>query len=385
MCSNQRPQMKRFAPIGNPQSRKRIERHLLFWLVVYVALTISLCRPYVLSAIRTESLTALWLLARFILVYVPYQVTFVYIGLYWVLPPVLIKRYRLFARRCVIYAGSGLITHYLIKFFISTPLRAGHPALFLGFHSSFSPAAFLTMLLLTGVAVGIKLFSFWYQRNQANQQLASQTLLIELQVLKAQIHPHFLFNTLNNLYSLTLKQSPHAADMVQKLASLLHYMIHECSTPQVPLVREIEFIQNYIQLEKLRYGSRLTVSVLVNGEISNTFIAPLLLIPFVENAFKHGAAKQIDSACVDLALTINNNTLLFRLENSRSEPSGNALKEIEGLGLINVRKRLALLYPNAHELTIRATDRLFIVELALNMHRERKSAMLLSGVLQTDF
>ena len=319
-----------------------------------------------------------------LLIYMPYLVTFVYLGLYWVLPPVLLKQYSPFVRRFLIYLSSGLITHYLIKFFILTPLRAGQPAIHLSYHSSFSPSGFLTILLITGVAAGIKLFRIWYGRNQANQQLIRQTLLIELQVLKAQIHPHFLFNTLNNLYSLTLKQSPQAPDMVLKLSGLLHYMIHECSTPQVRLGKEIEFIQNYIELEKLRYGPRLTVSMRVSGEISTTLIAPLLLITFVENAFKHGAAKQIDSACIDLALTVIDNTLLFRIENSRSEPPSHALGAGQGLGLVNVRKRLALLYPKAHELTIQATARLFIVELSLTLRSERKPTELFSAALQTD-
>ena len=171
--------------------------------------------------------------------------------------------------------------------------------------------------------------------------------------------------------------------MVLKLSGLLHYMIHECSTPRVRLGKEIEFIQNYIELEKLRYGSRLTVSMRVGGEISTTFVAPLLLIPFVENAFKHGAAKQLDSASIELALAVTDDTLLFRLENSRNEPADNALREREGIGLMNVRKRLALLYPNAHELTIQATARSFTVELSLAVGNKREPTGLLAAVLPT--
>ncbi|MDB5241299.1 MAG: putative signal transduction histidine kinase [Spirosoma sp.] len=376
--------MKWPSPISNPESRQRLKRHLLFWLVVYIALPISLCATYVLAAIRSHSLTPLSQLAQLLLVYLPYMVTFVYVGLYWVLPPVLIKQYGLFVRRYLSYACSGLITHYLIRIFIVLPLRAGHPAVFTNYHSFFSPAGFLTMLVLTGVAVGIKLFRVWYQRNQANQQLVRQTLLIELQVLKAQLHPHFLFNTLNNLYSLILKQSPQASAMVLKLSKLLHYMIHECSSPLVPLGKEIEFIQDYIELEKLRYGPRLTVAIDVSGQPNTTFIAPLVFIPFVENAFKHGAAKQIDSACIDMALTVQDNILRFRLENSHSEPAGDATREGEGLGLMNVRKRLALLYPNAHELTIQATASSFIVELSITLGSEPQPTERLAAVLQTD-
>ena len=383
MRSNQRPQMKRFVFIGNPQSRQRLKRHLLFWLVVYITLITGSFSTNILPAIRSHSLAPVSQMAQLLLVYVPYQVTFVYVALYWVLPPLLLRQYALFVRRYLIFLGSGLVIHYLIRIFIILPLRTGQPALYTNYHSFFSPTGFLTMLVFTGAAAGIKLFRVWYGRNQANQQLTSQTLLIELQVLKAQIHPHFLFNTLNNLYSLTLKQSPMAPDMVLKLSGLLHYMIHECSTPRVRLGKEIEFIQNYIELEKLRYGPRLTVSMRVNGKIGTTFIAPLLLIPFVENAFKHGAAKQLDSARIELVLTVTDDTLLFRLQNNRSEPAENALRGREGIGLMNVRKRLALLYPNAHELTIQATTRLFIVELSLAVGNEREPTGSLATILPT--
>ncbi len=376
--------MKTFALIGNPQSRQKLKRHLLFWLVVYVAMTISLCTPYVLSAIRSHSLAVFSQLAYTLLIFLPWHVTFVYMGLYWVLPPVLVKQYGLFVRRYLIYFSSGLITLYIIRAFILVPFRTGQPNLFTNFHSLFAPGAFLLMHLFTGGAVGVKLFRYWYQRNQANQQLLRQTLLIELQVLKAQIHPHFLFNTLNNLYSLTLKNSPHAPDMALRLTSLLHYMIYECSTPRVPLSKEIEFIQNYVELEKLRYGPRLKVSIQMSDKINTMFIAPLLFIPFVENAFKHGAAKQIDSASLFLGLSVNDKLLLFRLENSRSKPSDNALREGQGLGLINVRKRLALLYPNAHELTISANDSVFVVELSLYLDSEPKTSEFLSAIALTD-
>lgn len=372
------------ALIRNPQSRQRLKRHLLFWLAVYLTLTLNAFVTNVLPAIRSHFLAPLWQLAQLLLVYMPYQVTFVYMGLYWVLPPVLGRQYRLFVRRYLIYAGSGLIIHYLIRIFIILPLRTGQPALYSNYHSFFSPAGFMTMLFFTGMAAGIKLFRVWYQRNQANQQLVRQTLLIEIQVLKAQIHPHFLFNTLNNLYSLTLKQSAQAPAMVLKLTRLLEYMVYECSTPRVPLDKEIEFIQNYIELEKLRYGPRLTVTTVVSGETRATFIVPLLLITFVENAFKHGASRQIDSAFMHLVMMLTNNTLLFRLENSLSEPPASTLREGKGLGLMNVRKRLALLYPNAHQLTIEASANLFTVELSLTLNKEYQPTELLAAVLPTD-
>jgi len=359
------------ALIRNPQSRQRLKRHLLFWLVAYTCLTIGLSTSYISFAVNFHSIRIpLTLLALTLLVFLPYQVGFVYVGLYWVLPPALVHRYGLCLRRFLIYVGAAWITNYLIRFFILVPLRTGKPAMFSTYHSALPLAALYTMMVITATAVGIKLFRFWYQRTEANQQLVRQTLLIELQVLKAQIHPHFLFNTLNNLYSLILTQSPLASNMVLKLSELLHYMIHECSVPWVPLEKEIEFIQNYIELEKLRYGPRLTVTMDISGETSTTFIAPLLLITFVENAFKHGAARQVDATYIHARLAVHDNTLWFRLENSRSEPFSHTLQPNGGLGLMNLRKRLALLYPNGYELTVLPKPNQFSIELSLTLQGE---------------
>ncbi len=367
--------MKWFESISKILIRYWLMRHLWFWLAVCISLSI------VHSSILPEPA----LLAQTTLIFLPYNLTLVYVAMYWVLPPIFENQHRPFAYRLLIYLGSGWVFTYLYRGYVVVPFRTGQVAAFNpSFHLTFILGAWITGLVIVGVAVGIKLFRFWYRRNQTNQQLIRQTLSVELQILRAQIHPHFLFNTLNNLYSLTLKQSPQAPDMILKLEKLLHYMIHECNVPVVTLEKEIEFIRNYIQLEKLRYGSRLTVSVNIRGENGTTFIAPLLLIPFVENAFKHGSAKQIGSVYINLALTITDNRLRLRLENSCNEQPFPTANENKGLGLVNVRQRLALAYPNAHELTMmHETDR-FIVEFSLDLGGQRDLTQGLSSVLQTD-
>lgn len=329
-------------------------RHLLFWLVVMAGL----------SYFRTPGRD--WLKEQGILW--PYNVIITYLALYWVLPSALAGRYDRFVRRSVMYLLGSWVLIGLYRGYIIIPFQTGKLSLLPSYQAMIALLDWYIALVIVGVATGIKLYRFWYQREQANQQLAHETGSIELQVLKAQIHPHFLFNTLNNLYALTLKQSPQAPDMVLKLSGLMKYMIHECHAHTVPLVKEIEFLSNYIELEKLRYGRRLEVSVGITGEMGTTRIAPLLLIPFVENAFKHGSSQQIGQARIGLSLGITGSELVFRIENSRDEklvPS--TPPNTVSIGLANVQKRLTLLYPDAHQLVIRPEMERFIVDLTIQL------------------
>ena len=218
------------------------------------------------------------------------------------------------------------------------------------------------------LAASMKMFRYWYRKERDNQQLARETLLMELQVLKTQVHPHFLFNTLNNIYSLTLQQSDNASEIVQKLSCLLRYMFRECNAPEVPLIKEIELLRNYTQLEQIRYGNRLNIDLTVRGDLTNKQIAPLLLIPFVENAFKHGASQQTDQATIELCLFMMDNELNLRVKNSRSADLTQPQTPHSGLGLANVRKRLALIYPDRHRLAIRSETTRYLVELTIQLN-----------------
>jgi len=193
--------------------------------------------------------------------------------------------------------------------------------------------------------------------------LAKENANAELQLLKAQVHPHFLFNTLNNIYSFSLNQSPLAGALVKKLSGMLDYMIHECEEKFVPLEKELKLIQDYMGLEKVRYGKRLDMHVEIHGDFENKFIAPLLMIPFVENSFKHGTSQMLQHPWIRLEITTDASRLIFKLSNSK--PSLNSKKLNNGIGLINVQKRLQLLYPHHHQLNINSTDETFIVEMQI--------------------
>jgi LytS/YehU family sensor histidine kinase len=225
-----------------------------------------------------------------------------------------------------------------------------------------------------GFAAMITLVKHFYRKDQANQQLIQEKLTAELQLLKAQVHPHFLFNTLNNLYSLTLLKSDHAPEVVLKLSALLRYMLYECNAPLVPLHREIRMMQDYVELEKLRYGDRLDLALNVQGNPGGKAVAPLLLLPFLENAFKHGASEQLDQAWIALDLTVKGNLLKMKLINGVSEatePTGPGTGA-HGIGLQNVRKRLDLLYPGRYELKSLREAETFMVTLSLSLETAEK-------------
>lgn len=209
-----------------------------------------------------------------------------------------------------------------------------------------------------------KMFKNYYLKMEEKKNLIQENTNAELQLLKAQIHPHFLFNTLNNIYSFTLKKSPQAGGLVLKLSDTLKYMINDCEAPLVPLEKELKMIEDYIGLEKVRYGDRLEMQLEIAGDYKNKLIAPLLLIPFVENSFKHGSSKMLKRPWIKLYVSIKKNELYMDLSNSRPLQVS-SLNGRNGIGLKNVQKRLKLLYPEQHELIIRSADEEFYIHLQI--------------------
>lgn len=218
------------------------------------------------------------------------------------------------------------------------------------------------------LAIVIKWFKYWYKEQKANQQLAQEKLQAELNFLKAQVHPHFLFNTLNNLYALTLKQSKDAAEVVLKLSDLLNYMLYECNADTVPLSKEIKLVQDYISLEKIRYDKRLNISFNQKGEAEGKMIAPMLILPFVENSFKHGVSEELNETWVSIDLELKEKSLTLKVENSKSK-NGHDEDHFEykkGIGLKNVKRRLELLYEGRHLLDIHDADESFLIVLKID-------------------
>lgn len=204
---------------------------------------------------------------------------------------------------------------------------------------------------VVGFALAIKLLKNWYLKQKETAQVSQEIINSELQLLKAQVHPHFLFNTLNNIYSFIINDSQYASEALKKLSALLRYIIYECDQPLVSLDKELKMIRDYIGLERIRYGDNFNMSLQIQGDASNKTISPLLLIPFLENSFKHGASQMLTHPWIKLEILIEDSHLYFTLSNSK--PALTAEKTIsKGLGLRNVKKRLSILYPGTHSLDI---------------------------------
>ena len=218
---------------------------------------------------------------------------------------------------------------------------------------------FINLFAITGFAY----FTRMFREEKIKQELRDQHHLLELKYLKAQLHPHFFFNTMNNIYSLALYRSEKTAPIVEKLSLLMRYIIYEGRKDVVPLETEIEFLKNFVALEKIRHEDEAVISFTVQGNVDQMLIPPLLFMPLLENGFKHGVYNCEDSR-LEAEMLIENNEIIFGIRNS---VAGGVKISEPGIGLDTLRRRLTLLYPKRHELLIQRTDSLFEVNLTLKM------------------
>lgn len=231
-----------------------------------------------------------------------------------------------------------------------------------------STAGIVVMSIGTATTVAVTLALLLLVRRVAHdrqtRELERKNLSSELQLLRSQIHPHFLFNVLNSLYALTLQKSDLAPGMVLKLSEILRYILYECSEPTVPLEKELNYLRNYIDLEKMRQGTRTEIDMQVTGNAEGRTIEPMLFLPFVENCFKHGANGNVAGAFVHIRFEIDKQNIVFRAENSRT-PTTPSSDMTGGIGLANVRRRLELLYPGQHKLHIEEQETSYGITLSL--------------------
>ncbi|HVE60983.1 MAG TPA: histidine kinase [Chitinophagaceae bacterium] len=219
---------------------------------------------------------------------------------------------------------------------------------------------------ITASALMLKFGKHWYHHQHRSLQLQKENTQAQLQLLTAQVHPHFLFNTLNNVYSKTQKESPEGSQMIMGLSDLLRYILYEGRKSLVPLDKELQMILEYINLEKIRYGNKLDLHYLVTDKTKDIYIAPLLLLPFVENCFKHGTSNMLQNPWINLTIELKDTTLVMKLMNGKSNTNENVERK-PGIGIDNVRKRLDFLYKDKHELQIREEEEVFIVELQIEL------------------
>lgn len=227
---------------------------------------------------------------------------------------------------------------------------------------------FLALAIVGFVSSVAKILGDWLQQQRTMSELETQKASSELKFLKSQINPHFLFNTLNNLYALTLKKSDDAPEVVIKLSDMMRYMLYECNEPLVPLQKEIDYINNYIALESLRQSSGVDIAFELIGSPGNLKIAPLMFVPFLENAFKHGLKENIKEGFLHISIEIIEHRLKFELQNSkpsRIQSPRQQRTRAGGIGLENVRRRLELIYPERHQLEIEDSPDRYLTSLNL--------------------
>ncbi|MEI6408521.1 MAG: histidine kinase [Bacteroidota bacterium] len=329
--------------------------HALFWVVLFSAMVFSgYTKETGWAFTISNELVGLFFFA-----------ILVYFNLYYLIPNYL-------ARHAFMYLGMALIACAIV-----TPIEV------LVLYIKFSDAPiyrnrlieqqlqfFMGNLFVILLSTMLRVVMDWWRYQNEKQVLLTQTIQSELRFLKSQINPHFLFNTLNNLYALTLKKSDQAPEIVLKLSEIMRYMLYECNERRVLLTKEIQYIQNYLDLERLRQPKEADIQFITAGNISEQMVAPLLFVPFLENSFKHGLNHHIQGGgFVRLYLRVQGEDLEFMIENSKvteNVPRQNHPRN-GGIGLTNVRQRLELLYPENHALIVSDEPNRFAVTLHLKM------------------
>lgn len=231
------------------------------------------------------------------------------------------------------------------------------------------------MYLVIGGNIMLYFMKAWYEQQRLAESLMKEKAVAQLELLKSQVHPHFIFNTLNNIYSLSLHQDPRTPDLIHRLSSLLSYMLYESKDAVIPVAKEIEYISNYVELQKIRYSDRLDVSVNIFGSLERFYVTPFLLLPLMENCFKHGVSNEVETSWIRMDVERAGEWLIVKLENSCAA-NGHAPSENGGIGggggigLTNVRRRLEILYPGEHDFKTLGEAQSFLAVLRIkNQHK----------------
>lgn len=352
---------------GLYKKHSRLLSHILFWIFAFGLLTYIYGTSY--NSFTLGAVTILTLL--------PVHICYYYIITFWVLPRFFKGEYV----KAIIFTLLTMffiaILYRLIEIFFANPhiftyYKRHNPSFVwnsisknwwvqLQYKGDFVNAIERSNVIVW-IGITLKLFALWHERKNT-------VLQAELNALKGQLHPHFLFNSLNNLYAISLNNSPETPEVILGLSNILRYVIYECAADRVLLQRDMEVLLYYISLEKLRYEERLDLNLNIDDNIKGWEIVPLLLLPLVENAFKHGAGETIDSPWINIELKVQNGTLLFKISNSKPENAitGNTGHR-EKIGLSNVQHRLNLLYPEEHTLNWYDEEDFFILELTVKLY-----------------
>src|SRR5688572_1389486 len=283
----------------------------------------------------------------------------------------LLPRYLLKARYFLFMAGLVVLGFFMVQAsrFVDTivvPLinKPANQSLTPYYTSVFT--GLINGIKIIAAAAAIKLVKHWWLKQKEKERLEKEKIETELQLLKSQIHPAFLFNTLNNIYSFSLTSSPKAPEMLLKLSDILSYMLYDCSDKEVPVDKEIKMLKDYMTLEQIRFGDKLEMNIRVTGETRHEKIAPLLLIRFIENSFNQCNNRMTAQPWINLEIDIENHVLHVKLMNGKSAILSSANDEFDD-NLIQAKRRLELLYPGNHELIIMSEPEIMLIDLKINL------------------
>ncbi len=338
---------------GNLLLNRTASRHILFWLLVALILTLL-----------ESAQLGFWFALSNELINVTFYGLLVYFNFKYLIPNYLTRNKFLTYSVLLILASLVVTPIKAVVFYLKF---AAYPATRSELIQNLN-WYFLIHFFVAGASSIVKIVADWARQLREQQELENRTMQSELRFLKTQINPHFLFNTLNNLYALTLKKSDDAPEIVIKLSEMMRYMLYDCNEKQVPLSKEIAYIHNYLDLERLRQSRHTDIQFEVEGTVGDQQIAPLMFIPFLENSFKHGLTNSIEKGYVYIRLHVEGAHITFYIENSKPETRPvQTRSKSGGIGLVNVRRRLQLLYPQKHELIIKDQPHAYGVLLKMDL------------------
>ncbi len=345
-------------------SQSFLFQHLIFWAILIFSIFLLF---FGLGGFSIKLFSTIRIVSIFITIF--YIAVAVYINLFFLIPKFLKKKKYI---RFALLQLLNIIIFFLLNFFTSLFIEYRVSA----YNADFFKILFLEFIyefvlisLFLSITSFLKFLRDWidYQEDSINiKETQRQKLEAELKLLRGQINPHFLFNTLNNLYGLSLDKSEKTPNMILHLSDLMRYMLYECRDNFVMIDKEINFIKNYLELEKIRIGDKASIDLKVKGNTNSQQIAPLLFIPFIENAFKHGINKQLEHSVIKIIFDLEKTGVIkFTIENTIDNNEHFIDKQFSGIGVENVKKRLSLLYPDKYSLKITDNQNIFKVELII--------------------
>lgn len=316
--------------------------------------------------------------------YVLFQALGVYFCLYYLIPKYFEKgqffKFLGFLAVTIIVASICIVGGYYLSAFLAGKsinelynIPIGKDYILLKSQSFPSTISAMTL------AMTIHLSKKWIQGQKRQQALEKEKLETELKFLRSQFNPHFLFNSINSIFVLIDQNPAMATESLAKFSDLLRYQLYECNESQIPLDRELSYLENFIELEKLRHDVNVEINVFFpKKETGNLMIAPFVLMPFIENAFKHVSQQKGQQNLIDIVIELENNQLIFSIENTTSDsPSSTEVVNYGGLGLKNVQRRLELVYSKKYNLDILKENGCFYVKLLLQLQKIKSQQPLL--------